>query len=67
MASGETNNTNESVNDSSSEDEVNKSNKRRKEKKERKNAEKKALGPDPANNTIVTNHSSIPDSDTEEN
>ena len=67
VASGETDKTNEVVNDSNSEDEVNNSNKRRKEKKERKNAEKKALGPDPANNTILTNHSSIPDSDTEDN
>ena len=67
VASGETDNTNKALNDSSSEDEGLKSNKKRKEKKDRKNAEKKALAPDPTNNTIITNHSSIPDSDTEEN
>ena len=64
MASGEIDNARKALNDSNSEDEVNNSNKRRKEKK---NAEKKALGPDPTNNTILTNHSSIPDSDTEDN
>jgi hypothetical protein len=66
VASGEIVNTKMAVN-SDSEDEGNNSSKRRKEKKERKSAEKKALGSAPANNIVVTNHSSIPDSDTEEN
>lgn len=67
VASGEINSNTEEVVNSESEDEANNSNKRRKEKKDRKKAEKKALGSDSTNNAIVKNHSSIPDSDTEEN
>lgn len=64
VASGEIDNNTEKAVNSESEDEVNNSNKRRKEKKDRKKAEKKAPS---TNNTIVTNHSTIPDSDSEEN
>ena len=55
VASGEIDNSMEEVN-SKIEDEVNNSSKKK------KNAEKKALG---ANNVIVTNHSTIPDTDSD--
>ena len=62
VASGEIDNNTEEVVNSDSEDEVINSSKRRKDKKEKKNAEKKAPS---INNTVVTNHSTITDSDTE--